>query len=239
LAIPARGVVFAADGAGDFRACSKALRTAIEAEKLPISVETFCWSHGFGRVISDQIGHRYARHVAEELAERVLEFRQQHPGMEIYLVGHSAGSAVVLSAAGLLPPDSVSRIVLLAPSVPADYDLRPALRTARAGIDVFYSKWDWWYLGLAVTVVGAADGSCLQPAAGRIGFRPRSDLIEDALLCAGLRQYPWDPSQAWSGNLGGHYGVYQQNFLKAYVLPLFQGIGGQKSGASSKAAPGR
>jgi hypothetical protein len=24
----------------------------------------------------------------------------------------------------------------------------------------------------------------------------------------------------WSGNLGGHYGAYQPNFLRAYVFPL-------------------
>jgi pimeloyl-ACP methyl ester carboxylesterase len=225
LPASAHGIVFAADGAGDFRACSRSLRKAVEAEHLPFAVEAVPWSHGYGRVLSDQMGHGHARVAGQQLAERISELRYQNPHAEIFLVGHSAGSAVVLSAAELLPPDTVSKIILLAPSVSAAYDLRPALRCARGGMDVFYSKWDWWYLGFAVTLVGDADGTWLQPAAGRVGFRPRSELDQDDSFYAKLRQYPWDAKQAWTGNLGGHYGAYQQDFLKAYVLPLFKGSG--------------
>jgi pimeloyl-ACP methyl ester carboxylesterase len=221
--VSVHGIIFAADGAGDFRACSRSLRKAVETAHLPLAVEAVSWSHGFGRVLSDQMGHGHARLAGQQLAERISELRYQNPRTEIFLVGHSAGSAVVLSAAQLLPPDSVSRIILLAPSVSAEYDLRPALRCARGGMDVFYSKWDWWYLGFAVTLVGDADGTWLQPAAGRVGFQPRPDPDPDASLYARLRQYPWDAKQAWSGNLGGHYGAYQQDFLKAYVLPLLKG----------------
>ena len=66
-------------------------------------------------------------------------YRQAYPGRKVYLVGHSAGCAVVLAAAERLPTDSVDRLILLAPSVCVTYDLRPALRTVRCGIDVFYS----------------------------------------------------------------------------------------------------
>jgi hypothetical protein len=99
-----------------------------------------------------------------------------------------------------------------------------ALCSAREGIDVFYSRWDWWYLGLAFTVLGTADASWLQPAAGRMGFSVPDHFGEGAQVYGKLRQYPWNPNQAWSGNFGGHYGTYQQNYLRAYVLPLFHGV---------------
>jgi pimeloyl-ACP methyl ester carboxylesterase len=222
--ISARGVIFVANGAGDFRVCSKSLHTAVEAEHLPLCIQTVTWSHGFGRIISDQLGHRHAREAGQQLAESILKYCAEHPEAEIYLLGHSAGCSVVLSAAESLPPNSVCRIVLLAPALPARYDLRAALSSAREGIDVFYSHWDWWYLGLAFTVLGTADGSLLQPAAGRVGFEAQPITGEDGVLYARLKQYPWNPNQAWSGNLGGHYGAYQQNYLRAYVLPLFHGV---------------
>jgi pimeloyl-ACP methyl ester carboxylesterase len=236
--VSARGVIFIANGAGDFRVCSKSLQAAVNAEHLPLCIQTVAWSHGFGRILSDQLGHRHAREAGQELAESILKYSRERPEAEIYLLGHSAGCAVVLSAAESLPANSVCRIVLLAPALPARYDLRRALSCPREGIDVFYSRWDWWYLGLAITVLGTTDGSWLQPAAGRIGFETPATTGEDGVLYAKLRQYPWNPNQAWSGNLGGHYGAYQQNYLRAYVLPLFHGVPAAAELSSGSAFPG-
>src|SRR5947207_2649584 len=74
------------------------------------------------------------------------------------------------AAAEFLPPDSVERVVLLAPSVSAEYDLGPALACAREGIDVFHSGRDRAYLGLGVRLLGTADRHW-SDAAGRVGFR--------------------------------------------------------------------
>src|SRR5215813_5567013 len=49
------GVVYVADGAGDFRMLSHSLRKAIAAENLPLVVKTFVWSHGYYRVVEDQV----------------------------------------------------------------------------------------------------------------------------------------------------------------------------------------
>jgi pimeloyl-ACP methyl ester carboxylesterase len=213
--------MFTADGAGGFQATSAALREAVQEAGLPLRVETFEWSHGYARVISDQVGHSHAREAGRQLAGAVAAFRRCHPYSPVYLVGHSAGAAVVLAAAEELPPGSVEKIVLLAPSVSAGYDLRPALRCVRGGIDVFWSRRDWGYLGLGVMLVGTADG-CWQAAAGRTGFRPRLQAPEDAELYCKLRQHAWNPCVEWTGNHGGHYGCHQPAFLRAYVLPLFQ-----------------
>jgi hypothetical protein len=214
------GVVFAADGAGDFQATSAALRQVVEDEGLPLCVEKVDWSHGYGRILSDQMDWDHARTEGLKLAWRVAAERQCHPDGQIYLVGHSAGSGVVLSAAEALPPATVDRIILLAPSVSEGYDLRPALRCARYGVDVFCSNRDVGYLGLGVALFGTADGYWGCPAAGLNGFWPVVETPQDAALYSKLCQHPWHPCVEWTGNHGGHYGGYQPNHLRAYVLPL-------------------
>jgi hypothetical protein len=94
------------------------------------------------------------------------------------------------------------------------------LACAREGIDVFYSARDVLHLGLGVALIGTADGCWGCKAAGRIGFQPQVSNPEDSFLYAKLRQHPWNHELAWSGNHGGHYGGYQPEFLRAYVLPL-------------------
>jgi pimeloyl-ACP methyl ester carboxylesterase len=215
-------VAFVANGSGDFRTVSENLCQVVVETSAPLEVETIVWSHGYGRYVTDHLDH--ANHLAQGrcLAARVAAYRQAYPERRISLIGHSAGSAVVLAAAEMLPPGGVDRIVLLAPSVCETYDLRPALRNARCGIDVFYSDRDDVILGLGMLIVGTAEGGC-RTAAGRCGFRPVLACPADTALYGKLRQHPWDPVVAWSGHDGGHYGSNQACFLRAYVLPLLTG----------------
>jgi pimeloyl-ACP methyl ester carboxylesterase len=187
----------------------------------PVCVATVEWSHGYGRMIADQTDVCHTLERGRRLACDVLAYRSQPGSLPVCLVAHSAGSAVVLAAAASLPPDTVERIVLLAPSVSAYHDLRPALRSARHGIDVFYSCRDTNILQTVVGFLGTSDGLD-GPAAGRVGFRAAASTPEDAALYARLRQHPWHPSVAWTGNDGGHYGSFEPGYLRAYVLPLLQ-----------------
>lgn len=216
-----RGAVFSADGAGGWEATSEALQSAVAEAGLSLYVEPVEWSHGFGRVFSDQMDLGHAQCEGLRLAERIVTLRREHPEWDIYLVGHSAGCTVVLSAAANLPSDTVKRIVLLAPSVSADYDLRPALRSSRDGVDVFFSPRDVFYLGVGIALTGTADRRWSAPAAGRTGFRPIAESCQDAPLYSKLRQHGWDPSVEWTGNRGGHYDAYKSDYLRSYVLPLF------------------
>jgi pimeloyl-ACP methyl ester carboxylesterase len=193
------GVVFVANGSGDFRTVSTNLGLVAAETSTPLQIETV------------PQGSR--------LAAEVTAYRQAYPGRKVYLIGHSAGCAVVLAAAERLPIDSVDRIILLAPSVCVTYDLRLALRTVRCGIDVFHSEQDSVILGLGTQIVGTADRRC-RTSAGQYGFRPVLVCPADAALYSKLRQHPWDPVVAWSGHSGGHYGSNQAGFLRAYVLPL-------------------
>jgi hypothetical protein len=214
-----RGVVYVADGAGDFRATSAALERAAAEEKAPLQVQTVTWSHGHGRVVADQLDEMHARGQGWRLAEQIMARHRAHPDEEIYLLAHCAGCEVILAAAEALPPGSVNRIILLAASVPTNYDLRPALRCAREGIDAFYSPADRWCLGIWMRL-GIVVGARYQPMAGRFGFRPIVETPEDAACYARLRQHPWQPEWEWTGNSGGHYGCYQPEFLRFFILPL-------------------
>ena len=224
---PSVGLVLVADGAGDFRATSEALCNEIKAEKLPLRVETFVWSHGYLRVLADQLDQGYARRQGQRLAELIACVRRAAPQQRIIVVAHSAGSAVVLEAAAGLPPNTLDRIVLLAPSVPTDFDLRPALRCVREEIDVFSSSNDRGYLRTSDFFTSLA--RCrFCTAAGSTGFQPILEMPEDVALYQKLRDFPWEPRLIWTGHDGGHFGYYQQGYLRNFVLPL---LGDQKSGS--------
>lgn len=217
---PRQGIVIVLDGAGGFEAASRTMgKTAAEC-KIPLDIHSFHWTHGYCRVISDQMHASYIHRQGQKLAELLLICRQQAPDRPIYLVGHSAGCGVVLTAAEALPPNTLERIVLLAPAVSCKHDLRPALRSACQGIDVFISSHDWYCLGIGTTLMGTTDRHWLSAAAGRVGFQPIVTCPEDEALYAKLRQYPWDSSLMCTGHKGGHYGSYQPGFLRAFVFPL-------------------
>jgi pimeloyl-ACP methyl ester carboxylesterase len=213
------GVVFCADGAGGYGGTSRALQEAIAKEGKPIRIELVPWSHGYGRVAVDHTDQGNIQEQACCLAKQVQGWLAMHPGQPVYLIGHSAGSAVVLEAGCRLPPDSIERIILLAPSVSAKYDLRPALASARGGVDVFTSRRDFWALGIGTRLFGTTDRRWTS-AAGRVGFRTLGNSPCDQALYARLHQHPWDCCQSWTGHQGGHYGAYRPGFLHAYVLPL-------------------
>jgi pimeloyl-ACP methyl ester carboxylesterase len=185
-----------------------------------LAVQPVDWSHGYGRFLADQIDWVHSRQRGCKLAGDIFAYHQAVPQGKVYLIAHSAGSAVALAAAEALPPGSIDRIILLAPSIASDYDLRPALQGTRDGIDVFCSKRDVWQLGIGVALVGTADGCWGCTAAGRTGFQNLSHDPRDAALYAKLRQHPWEPDQERTGNQGGHYGTYKPGFLQAFVLPL-------------------
>jgi pimeloyl-ACP methyl ester carboxylesterase len=214
-----RGVVYVADGAGDFRATSAALKRVLAENSVPLEVRSVLWSHGYFRVAADQLDEAHAQMEGWRLAEQIAAERRAHPDEEIYLLGHCAGCGVVLAAAETLSPQSINRVILLAASMPTNYDLRPALRSCREGIDSFYSSRDRWCLGLWLRL-GVIAGARYTPAAGRFGFHPLVESPQDAVYYSRLHQHPWQPEWEWTGNDGGHYGCYQPEFLRLYILPL-------------------
>jgi pimeloyl-ACP methyl ester carboxylesterase len=216
-AMPA--TVFAVNGAGDFQTSSVMLSTVLHKDGYPIDVATVEWSHGKYRVFADQVDYPHARMEGIKLATQVQEYHQLHPERPIYLFAHSAGAMVVLVALENLPPGIVERAILLAPSVSAYYDVRPALHNVKKSLNVYYSKRDTVYLGLAMYMLGTSD-RVRTPAAGVVGFRPLAS-PEDAPLFDKLIQQPWQHDDAQLGNAGGHFGAYQPDYMRTYIFPLF------------------
>jgi pimeloyl-ACP methyl ester carboxylesterase len=235
-----KGLVLAVDGAGGFQVCSRTIRETAAKEKMPLEVRNFRWTHGYCRVLSDQMHAAHLQRAGRTLSDLVQTCRQQSPELPIFLIGHSAGCGVVLAAAENLPAGTLERIVLLAPAVSAKHDLRPALASACRGIDVFYSGHDWACLGLGTLLAGTTDRCWTRAAAGKVGFQPICNSPEDEALYAKLRQYPWDPSLTWAGHRGGHYGAHQPRFLRAFVLPLLapqqSAVSDQQSASTSPIA---
>jgi len=220
--IPGQPVVFSVDGAGKYNGTTSALDQVVKEERLPLTVVPVEWSHGRGRIISDQTDCPHAREQGQRLAEQIMVVRESCPSSKVYIVAHSAGSLVALSAAEQLPPNSVEHIVLLAPAVSADYDVRPALRSSREGMDVFTSERDVLFLRWGVALIGTTDRQRTTHAAGRVGFQPSVQAPEDAALYSKLRQHSWHECVEWTGHNGGHYGPNHPRFLRAYVLPALQ-----------------
>jgi pimeloyl-ACP methyl ester carboxylesterase len=213
LPTPPEGIVIVADGSGGYQIAPKAIAMAVEAARLPLYVRSFDWTHGTGRGLADMLDIENSREQGARLASEVDWYRTNYPNLPMFLVGHSAGCNIILEASRSLRPGRVDKIVLLAPAVSADYDLRQALAVSRCGIDVFTSEKDVLVLGVATKIVGNADGG-RGDAAGRVGFEERPEYE------GRLRQHAWDPSVAWTGNLGGHSDSLMRSYLRVYVLPL-------------------
>jgi pimeloyl-ACP methyl ester carboxylesterase len=216
---PPKPIVIIADGAGNFQGATRAIESVIAADDLPLELRTFEWSHGYLRVLSDHLCYQHARAQGERLAGLVLSLTEEQPGIQVHLVGHSAGSTVVLAAAECLPPDMLGHLVLLAPAVSAEYDLRQALRATRSGLEVYYSCRDTKHLGTITRVLGNSDRHW-GPSSGRVGFQRYIECEEDVLLYGRLHQHPWAPCDRKLGNCGNHFGCFQADYLRRYVLPI-------------------
>ncbi|MFO0925880.1 MAG: alpha/beta hydrolase [Gemmataceae bacterium] len=215
---PTTGLVFCADGAGGFGGTTAALRRVLGPTRPGMRVEMVDWSHGRGMVLADHLNAANIEDHGTQLARQVLAWRTHAPNVPVYLVAHSAGAAVVLSAADQLPPGSVERIILLAPAVSADYDLRPARERRQESTP---------------SPAGATGGARAGDAAVR-HHRPAMDRRRrpGRVPAGGVRPvrrrpvrpappaHAWHACLTWTGHAGGHYSCCDDGFLRASVLPL-------------------
>lgn len=213
-------LIWVVDGAGGLGGCSNALTAANTLGGNRIEIAGFPWSHRHQKLLLDQIDLPYARQQGARLAMAIRERQMREPGRRVVVVAHSAGCAVALAAGETLPPDAIDRMVLLAPSVSTGYDIRPAMRSAREGLDVFCSKKDWVALGFVTRVVGTSDRAWAR-AAGRHGFDVATIARQDDGELVRLRQHFWSSELAWTGHTGGHHGMHTPAFILTYLYPLF------------------
>jgi pimeloyl-ACP methyl ester carboxylesterase len=221
---PAQGldIIFIINGSAAGTSVTENLTKVIAKHRLAMNTDTIAWCR-WGSQIGDHTDYLGQIYAAGCLAAKVADYHARWPTSKIYLIGHSAGSHVTLAAADKLPPNSIERIVLLAPSVSTCYDLRPALRASRQGIDCYYS-FDDNIVSVGSWKFGTADRRWTKPA-GEIGFTRLPPNLPDANLYQKLHHFCWAPEMAWTGNRGGHYGPTSENFLDFYVLPVMLGTG--------------
>lgn len=216
---PERGVVYILEGVGGYRVMAAVNTAAMEMAGLPHEVRTFHWGHGWGRFFRDLMDPENVEARSAELAGRINELKRQSPGRPIYLVAHSGGNGVAVKTAEKLPPDTLCRVVLLAPAVSPDYDLRRALAACQCGIVSHYSKGDLFFLGWGTWQFGTMDRAYTE-SAGRVGFRVPAGLKpEEAELYGRLVQVPWSPRMMLSGHLGTHVGSALPTFWVKEVVP--------------------
>jgi pimeloyl-ACP methyl ester carboxylesterase len=152
----------------------------------------------------------------DDLARRIDAWRSVHPDGRITLVGHSAGCGVILeSLASAGPATQVDNVLLLAPAVSQNYDLRRALSHLRGTMHVFYSEHDTMLLSTLLT--GTYD-SVWSNSAGLHGFLAVSSL--PVPLRSRLVQHAYDPAWSSLGCGGGHFGWRSKPFVQQILVPL-------------------
>ena len=161
-----------------------------------------------------------ARHHAwaARVARRIEAILAADPRTPIVLVGHSAGTGIVVWALEDLPPQvHVRTVLLLASALSPRYDLTAALRHVDGHAISLYSDHDDVVLGAGTAVFGTVD-RVKSPAAGYVGFHaPAAGKTPEY---AQLIQYPYDPAWADFGNDGDHIGPTDRRFAQLILAPI-------------------
>jgi pimeloyl-ACP methyl ester carboxylesterase len=213
------GIVIVVEGIGGWKVMGPVAKVALRQADIPHEVREFHWTHGFGQFLKDLQDTRHLLDKAEELAAWVRQLREEDPGRPIYLVGHSAGTGIIVRAAELSPPQTIDRLILLSSALSPTYDLRGALAATRAGITSFYSPHDRFYLDWGTRRFGTVDRVYTR-SAGLHGFRiPEAMTEEDRELYSRLVQIPWHTRMILQCHVGGHNGSCFPAFLMTEVAP--------------------
>jgi hypothetical protein len=182
-------VVYLVGGIGHMIILSPSAKFVFPIVGVDYELRDFKWQHEWGTELRDLFDEAHLRRKSVELADEVRELHEREPNRRIYLIGHSAGAAVVLHAAELLPPNSIDRIILLSPAVSPNYDLTLAFQATKHEIVAFTSRFDGALH--ATCVFGTAD-RIFCTSAGLRGFKCPENLDGEGKHCyERLIQIPW------------------------------------------------
>ena len=202
------------DGAGHFGA-DFSVRQGLGRAGYLGDFETFSWSSWLGPG-ADHLVVARSKGKARQLADRVVEVRREYPQGKIYLMGLSAGTALIVSALEQLPKDvCVDGVVLFSSSVSGGRDLTRALQHVNGRLYATCSEHDGILSGVAVN----ADGGTGLPA-GLHGFTMPISIARE-----GVRQYAkavnigWQASYVGFGWHGGHVQATTAGFVEHVIAP--------------------
>lgn len=238
-----RGYVYYLDGAGGggVRNWSGGVRRGLLDAGYDGSGEMFKWQTGRGVLADQTASNNYKRDKAARLAQRMVEYRRQHPHVPITMMGLSAGTVITVFALEALPADmTVENVFLLSGSLSATYDLTKALRHVRGKMHVSTSQRDV-VLGQLLPLAGTADrGSGTTATIGVEGPRiPAGASAQTRQLYASkLVVVPWRSEFARYGNHGGHTDTVSAAFIERYVAPLVKTTSGVQFATAATAAKG-
>lgn len=212
--------VFFLDGAGHFGA-GFTVRRGLEKAGYIGAFETFQWSSWLGPG-ADHLVVARSKGKATQLADRITEARKDFPDGKIYVMGLSAGTALVLTALENLPVDVyVDGVVLFSPSVSANRNLVPALQHVRGPLYATCSPHDGI---LSALPVNADDGT--GPPAGLEGFTLPHGLSEEFRdEYRKVVNLPWRPAYVGFGWRGGHVQPTTSSFVANVIAPRILGEG--------------
>jgi pimeloyl-ACP methyl ester carboxylesterase len=218
-ATPSGGVVFVAGGITGLDPLFLSAKMTLPKLGVPHEFREFDWTHGKMRPLRDLQDQRHFEARAGDLAELIRDQLHREPDRPVYLIGHSAGAGMVLLAAGMLPPESVERIILLSPAVSPQFDLRPALKATRGEIVSFNSAFDRVVLDLGTSLFGTVDRR-YESAAGLDGFEMPANLsAADREMYGRLVQVPWRVEKLLELQGGLHNSSVMPIFLAKQVKP--------------------
>ena len=118
-------------------------------------------------------------------------------------------------AESLSPNLKLDRLILIAAALSPDYDLSPAVSRCNKGLVSFYSKRDWWTLGMGTSLFGTIDRK-YTASAGQLGFRSSKGKVIKSDL---ITQIPWRPDWLKLGHDGGHVGWLKQAWSREILAP--------------------
>jgi hypothetical protein len=190
------------DGAGHFGA-GYSVRSGLERGGYIGAFEVFNWSSFLGPG-ADHLVVARSKGKAHQLSQRIKDARARFPNGKIYVMGLSAGTALIVSALEDLPKGvHVDGVVLFSSSVSSQRNLAAALRHVDGRFYATYSPHDVILSGLAINADGGEG-----PPAGLTGFvLPRKLEWDDKPQYAKVVNVPWQPSYVGFGWHGGHVQV--------------------------------
>ena len=131
-----RAVVLALHGFGDYSNGFDKAANALATR----GIATYAYDQrGFG-VSPDRGRWHGAARLVEDAADAVRALRRKHPGVPLYLMGHSMGGGVAMAAAANDPTLPVDGLILVAPAV-WSRDFMPAVQTELLRLSAHSVPW--------------------------------------------------------------------------------------------------
>ena len=216
-----RGMVMILPGIEGISHLNRDVRQGFLAAGIQYAMPIRSWGHPipiFGMLINqvDLIG---AHLTAGDIRDEIIRYQDSHPGMPVYLVGHSGGGGIAVLVAEKMPPDRrLAGVVLLSTSVSSAHNLTKALERCEYGIVNFYNSGDGFFLGFGTSLMGNIDG-LHGPAAGMIGFDMPADRHSDEKKQAYLKLYQVEMTPAMTLGDDAHTVATRPNFVASFVAP--------------------